>query len=124
AREYKVVTQMGIQGHTKEGIRLLKEWLEADAIGNVHEIIYWTNRPIWPQGAGLEFEPTDPPATLNWDVWQGTAPERPYSKGICPFAWRGFWEYGAGALGDIGCHAMDAGFWALDLGSPEWVEAS
>ncbi len=124
ARKYKVITQMGIQGHTGEGIRLLKEWLDADAIGEVREIIYWTNRPIWDQGPEFEFPPQEVPETLDWTAWQGSVPERPYNKNICPRAWRAWWDYGCGALGDIGCHAMDAGFWALNLGAPEWAEAS
>jgi len=123
ARKYKVVTQMGIQGHTFEGMRLLREWLEADAIGDVHTVRYWTNRPIWPQGAGLKWAPSEPPAGLNWDVWQGTvAPERPFTKDLHPFRWRGAWDYGCGALGDIGCHLFDAAFWALDLDVPSSVE--
>ncbi len=124
ARKYKVVTQMGIQGHTFEGQRLLKEWLEADAIGTVNQVRYWTNRPIWPQGAGLKWEPGEVPEGLNWDVWQGTvSPERPFSKDLHPFKWRGSWDYGCGALGDIGCHLFDAAFWALDLDVPSVVEA-
>lgn len=123
ARKYKVVTQMGIQGHTFEGQRLLKEWVEADAIGTVKQVRYWTNRPIWPQGAGLQWEPSEAPADLNWDVWQGTvSPERPFSKDLHPFKWRGAWDYGCGALGDIGCHLFDAAFWALDLDVPSVVE--
>lgn len=123
ARKYKVVTQMGIQGHTFEGQRLLKEWVEADAIGTVRQVRYWTNRPIWPQGAGLKWEPAEAPADLNWDVWQGTVtPERPFSKDLHPFKWRGAWDYGCGALGDIGCHLFDAAFWALDLDVPSSVE--
>lgn len=124
ARKYKVITQMGIQGHTNEGPRLLKEWLDADAIGEVTEVIYWTNRPIWPQNPKIEFPKQDVPASLDWDIWQGTVQERDYNSKICPFAWRAWWDYGCGALGDIGCHAMDAAFWTLNLGSPEWVEAS
>ena len=124
ARKYEVVTQMGIQGHTYEGQRLLKEWIEADAIGTVHQVRYWTNRPIWPQGAGTPWEPSEPPAGLNWDVWRGTvAREQPFSKDLHPFKWRGAWDYGCGALGDIGCHLFDAAFWALDLDVPSVVEA-
>ena len=124
SRKYGVTTQMGIQGHTMEGIRLLKEWLDADAIGEVREIIYWTNRPIWPQNPELTFPEEPVPDGFNWDVWQGTVPQRPYNSRIAPFAWRAWWDYGCGALGDIGCHAMDAGFWALNLGAPEWAQAS
>jgi predicted dehydrogenase len=124
SRKYKVVTQMGIQGHTQEGMRLLKEWIDAGAIGAVREIIYWTNRPVWLQDPGVEFPAQTVPPEVDWNLWQGTAKERPYNEKIMPKAWRAWWDYGAGALGDIGCHAMDAGFWALDLGSPEWAEAS
>jgi predicted dehydrogenase len=124
SRKYKVVTQMGIQGHTNEGMRLLKEWIDAGAIGNVKEIVYWTNRPVWPQNHELKFPEQSVPPELDWNLWQGTAQERPFNDGILPKNWRAFWEYGAGALGDIGCHAMDAGFWALDLGAPVWAEAS
>jgi predicted dehydrogenase len=124
ARKYKVVTQMGIQGHTFEGQRLLKEWVEAGAIGDVHQVRYWTNRPIWPQGAGLKWVAGAAPEGVNWDVWQGTVtPERPFSKDLHPFKWRGAWDYGCGALGDIGCHLFDAAFWALDLDVPSVVTA-
>lgn len=124
SRKYKIVTQMGIQGHTFEGQRLLREWAEAGAIGDVHKVRYWTNRPIWPQEAGLKWEPSELPPELNWDVWQGSVtPERPFSRDLHPFAWRGSWDYGCGALGDIGCHLFDAAFWAFDLDVPSSVEA-
>jgi len=123
SRKHKVVTQMGIQGHTFEGQRLLREWVEAGAIGDVRQVRYWTNRPTWPQGAGLKWEPSEAPADLNWDVWQGTvAQDRPFSKDLHPFKWRGAWDYGCGALGDIGCHLFDAAFWALELDVPSSVE--
>ena len=125
AREKNVLTVMGNQGATMQGTRILREWIEAGLIGEVKEVHYWTNRPIWPQGKGLEF-PTQPvPAHINWDVWQGTvATDRPYSPKIHPFAWRGFWDYGCGALGDIGCHSFNSAFWALDLAGDFVVEAS
>jgi predicted dehydrogenase len=123
ARKYKVVTQMGIQGHTYEGMRLLKEWFEAGAIGRPEKVRYWTNRPTWPQGPGLVWEPGEAPPGLNWDVWQGTvATERPFSNRLHPFKWRGSWDYGCGALGDIGCHLFDAAFWAFGLDVPSAVE--
>jgi len=134
AKKYGVVTQMGIQGHTNEGMRLLREWIEAGAIGPVKEIIYWTNRPIWPQGI-IPTKPAVCPDYLDWDLWLATAPDAPFVEydlpagdkkrgpGPHPFNWRGYWEYGCGALGDIGCHSMDAGFWALDLGCPTSIEA-
>ncbi len=122
ARRHNVVTQMGIQGHCGEGIRQLKEWLDADAIGPVREVHLWTNRPIWPQNIDRPTETPAVPDTLDWNLWLGTAPERPYHPAYVPFKWRGWWDFGCGALGDIGCHAMDAPFWVLDLGSPRKIE--
>ncbi len=126
ANEKNVLTVMGNQGATMQGTRILREWIEAGMIGDVTEVHYWTNRPIWPQGPGLEFPATIPaPAEINWDVWQGTcATDRPYSPDIHPFKWRGFWDYGCGALGDIGCHSMNSAFWALNLEGDFVVEAS
>jgi predicted dehydrogenase len=127
ARQYKVVTQMGNQGHSGEGIRLAREWIQAGAVGNVMEVHCWTDRPIWPQGMDrpeLKREET-PPETLDWDQWLGPAPYRPYvGKGAYqPFTWRGWWDFGTGALGDMGCHIIDTPFWALDLKYPVAVEA-
>lgn len=114
AAKHGVVTQMGNQGHANEGTRLTKEWIDAGLIGNVREVHMWTNRPIWPQGVPLPAaQPV--PATIDWNLWQGVAAEHGYSSQIMPFNWRGFWEYGCGALGDMGCHVMDAAFWTLDL---------
>ena len=123
ARKYGVVTQMGIQGHTFEGQRLLKEWTEAGVIGRPERVRYWTNRPIWPQDERLKFKAGQKPDGLNWDVWEGTtALEQPYSADLHPFKWRASWEYGCGALGDIGCHLFDAAFWAFDLDIPNKVD--
>ncbi|MEX1115196.1 MAG: Gfo/Idh/MocA family oxidoreductase [Akkermansiaceae bacterium] len=125
AKEKGVLTVMGNQGATMQGTRLLREWIEAGLIGEVKEVYYWTNRPIWPQGTGIALPSAPVPETLNWDVWQGTcASDRPYSPSIHPFKWRGFWDYGCGALGDIGCHSMNSAFWALDLKGDFVVEAS
>jgi predicted dehydrogenase len=125
AREKGVLTVMGNQGATMQGTRLLREWIEAGLIGEVKEVHYWTNRPIWPQGSGIVLPSAPVPDTLNWDVWQGTcATDRRYSPAIHPFKWRGFWDYGCGALGDIGCHCMNSAFWALDLNGDFVVEAS
>lgn len=126
AKEKGVYTVMGNQGATMQGTRVLREWIEAGMIGDVQEVYYWTNRPIWPQGKGLEFPPKIPvPEDINWDVWQGTcATDRPYSPAIHPFKWRAFWDYGCGALGDIGCHSMNSAFWALDLQGDFVVESS
>ena len=126
AREKKVATQMGNQGHALEGTRLLKEWFDAGVLGEVREVHGWTDRPIWPQGIDApdhsKMIPVAPP-TLDWDLWLGVAPERPYDPSYVPFNWRGYWDFGTGALGDMGCHIMDGTFYALQLGAPEWVEA-
>ena len=124
ARKYGVTTQMGIQGHTFEGQRLLKEWTEAGVIGRPESVRYWTNRPIWPQDEKLKFKTAKKPDHINWNVWKGTtAREQPYSPSLHPFAWRASWDYGCGAMGDIGCHLIDAAFWAFDLDIPNRVEA-
>src|SRR6266576_3838502 len=116
ARKYKVQTQMGNQGHAEEGTRLIREWVEAGLIGTVREIQLWTNRPIWPQAIDRPLENMYAPQTLDWDLWLGPAPARPYHSAYAPFKWRGWWDFGTGALGDIACHSMDASFWTLNLG--------
>jgi predicted dehydrogenase len=123
ARKHKVMTQMGIQGHSYEGVRRLREWQAVRAIGEVEEVHIWTNRPVWQQG-DRPLQPAQPvPATLDWNLWQGVAREREYNRLYTHFSWRGWSEYGCGALGDIGCHAMDSAFDVLKLGSPTSVEA-
>lgn len=131
ARKAGIATQMGNQGASSEDTRRLCELVWNGAIGNVHEIHIWTDRPsqglfneYWPQGVPRPKETPAVPATLNWDLWLGPAPERPYNPIYCPFRWRGWWDFGTGALGDIGCHAMDPVFRALKLGAPVSVEAS
>lgn len=125
AREKKVATQMGNQGHAGEGIRILKEWIDAGVLGEVREIHSWTDRPIWPQGVKpfdhSKMMPVVPP-TLDWDLWLGIAEAREYDPGYMPFNWRGFWDFGCGALGDMGCHIMDGAYWAMGLTAPDWVE--
>lgn len=122
ARLNGVCTQMGNQGHAGEGIRLVKEWFTAGVLGEVREVNIWTNRPIWPQGM-TEWPKAEPvPAWVGWDLFLGRAQERSYSKLIHPFKWRGYQDYGCGALGDMACHLMDASFWALELGAPSSVE--
>ena len=118
-----VITQMGNQGHTYSDNRLLKEWLDAGAVGKVKEIHVWTNRPIWPQGKAATFKGGEVPEHLNWQQWLAQTPDHPYSPDIHPYKWRGFLEWGAGAIGDMGCHLMDPIFYALDLGIPKHVEA-
>jgi predicted dehydrogenase len=131
AREHKVATQMGNQGQASEGTRRLCELIWDGAIGPVREVHAWTDRPsnglfdeYWPQGVGRPKDTPATPSTLDWDLWLGPAPERPYHPAYVPFKWRGWWDFGTGALGDIGCHSLDPVFRALKLGHPESVQAS
>ena len=121
ARKYKVVTQMGNQGHSEEGLRLMQEWLDAGAIGPVREVHCWTNRPIWPQGMPRPTDTQAVPDGLDWDMWIGPAPMRPFHKTYHPFGWRAWQDFGAGAMGDMGCHVLDAAFTILKLGAPTSV---
>ncbi len=121
ARRPRQVTQMGNQGHANEGTRQIREWVEAGVIGAVREVHYWTNRPIWPQGMDRPTALHSPPPSLDWNLWLGPAAERPYNPAYAPFNWRGWWDFGTGALGDMACHGMDAAFWALDLRYPSSV---
>jgi predicted dehydrogenase len=125
ARKYKVCTQMGNQGSAANGLREAVELIQAGGIGPVTEAHVWTNRPIWPQAPKLTKRP-DPqpvPPNVHWDEWLGPAPERPYGKGYHPFAWRGFWDFGTGALGDMACHTANMAFRALKLGYPTSIVA-
>lgn len=126
AKEYDVVSQMGNQGHASEGTRRVVEWVRAGVVGNIREVNMFTDRPIgyWPQGdiprpAGVKV-----PLNLNWDVWLGPAPEKPYNPEICHFVWRGLWDYGTGAMGDMGAHIYDAPLWALNLDYPTRIQAT
>ena len=124
ANKYGVITQMGNQGHSGEGIRQICEWIWAGVIGEVREAHAWTNRPLWPQGF-KEPAPKEPvPGHLSWDLWLGTAPWREYNKAYVPWNWRGWWDYGTGALGDMACHIVDPIFWALKLKYPVSVVGS
>ena len=126
ARHYNVITQMGNQGHTFAGMRRIKEWVDAGIVGDVSEVITWTDRPNDPWFVPPESFPPEtatPPASLDWDLWQGPVTRRQYSEAYVPIRWRGWWAWGCGSLGDIGCHTFDAPFWALDLGAPTSVEA-
>ena len=124
ARETGAVTQMGNQGHSWNGVRDMCEIIWSGAIGDIKEAHIWTNRPVWPQGIPRPKESHIVPDTLDWDLWQGPAPHRPYNKKYLPFNWRGWWDYGAGALGDMACHIADPANWALNLSSvgPDSVE--
>jgi predicted dehydrogenase len=123
-RRYKVVTQMGNQGHSGEGVRLIQEWIEDGAIGPVREVHSWTNRPIWPQGMPRPEDTPAVPEGLDWDLWIGPSPMRPYHKAYHPFSWRSWMDFGAGALGDMACHVMDAAYSVLKLGYPTSVQAT
>jgi predicted dehydrogenase len=125
AREKKVATQMGNQGHAGEGIRILKEWIDSGILGEVREVHSWTDRPIWPQGVKpFDHSKMMPvvPHTLDWDLWLGIAEAREYDPAYMPFNWRGFWDFGCGSMGDMGCHIMDGAYWALGLTAPTSVE--
>jgi predicted dehydrogenase len=124
ARKYKVVTQMGNQGHSEEGLRLMQEWFNAGAIGEVREVHCWTNRPIWPQGMPRPTEEMPVPEGMDWDLWLGGAPPRPFHKTYHPSFWRAWQDFGAGAMGDMACHVMDASYTVLKLGSPTSVIAT
>ena len=115
AEKYKVVTQMGNQGASGDGVRQLREWYDAGVIGDVHTIYIFTNRPIWPQGIPWPTEKPPVPKELDWDLWLGTAPQKDYVDKLIPASWRGWWDYGTGALGDLGCHLMEAPFSVLNL---------
>jgi predicted dehydrogenase len=123
AREMKVATQMGNQGTADDGLRRGAAQIRAGALGTVKEVHVWTNRPIWPQGVSRPA-PQDPPAYLHWDLWLGPAPVRPYGERLYhPFNWRGWWDFGTGALGDMACHLVNLPFMALDLRDPLSVQA-
>lgn len=123
AKRYKVVTQMGNQGASGDGVRQLVEWYDAGIIGDVHTVKIWTNRPVWPQG--ISWGPkAEVPKELDWDLWLGTAPYRDYADKVVPRSWRGWWDYGTGALGDLGCHLMEAPFRVLNLKYALDVQAS
>ncbi len=124
ARKYKVVTQMGNQGASNPGQRQLIEWFDKGLIGAVKEVQVWTNRPVWPQGIPLPTGKFDVPDTLDWDTYIGPADWVDYNPAWHPFKWHGWWNFGTGALGDMGCHLIDSPFRTLRLGYPTEVECS
>jgi predicted dehydrogenase len=143
ARRYKVCTQMGNQGSAENGLREAVEMIQSGVIGPVKEVHVWTNRPIWPQGTEAilkvdaarnaaygalhgktaELSYAKPPSHVHWDLFLGPAPNRPYAPIYHPFSWRGWWDFGTGALGDMACHTANMAFRALNLGSPTSIEA-
>ena len=144
AEKHKVATQMGNQGTATDGLRRAVEIIRAGVIGPVREVHVWTNRPIWPQGADAilrvgsaraaalaalhgsnpgSWHGATVPEHVHWDLWLGTAPDRPYDPIYHPFSWRGWWDFGTGALGDMACHTANMAFMALKLGSPTTIVA-
>lgn len=123
AREAKVATQMGNNGQANEEVRVAREYVKTGALGAVREVHVWTDRPIWPQGIGRPAAADPVPDTLDWNLWLGAAPERPFNRAYHPFKWRGWRDFGTGALGDIGCHSFHPIFKVLNLGFPTSVEA-
>jgi predicted dehydrogenase len=127
ARKFKVVTQMGNQGASNPAQRVAMDWFDKGMIGDVHTVNIWTNRPVWPQGIPVPTDKPALPATMTdkeWDVWLGPAQYVDYNPLYHPFKWRGWWNFGTGALGDIGCHTIDSPFRILGLGYPTEVECS
>jgi predicted dehydrogenase len=130
AREAKIQTQMGNQGHSSDEIRMLYEWIQDGAIGPVREVYAWTDRPVggnpWSDFPIMKRPKETPPVpeSLDWDLWLGPAKYRPYHPIYHPTTWRGFWDFGTGPLGDMGCHILDPAFWTLKLGHPTSVEAT
>ena len=126
AKETGVVTQMGNQGHATEGTRKTVEWIQSGVIGPVREVQLSTNRPMgfWPQGDIMRPAGVAVPESINYDVWLGPAPEKPYNPEAFHFNWRGLWDYGTGAMGDMGAHIFDAPIWALNLGMPAKIQAT
>lgn len=124
AKRYKVVTQMGNQGSSGDGVRQLMEWYDAGLIGDVHTVYCWTDRPVWPQGIAWPAAKAEVPKELDWNLWLGTAPYKDYVEKLVPFNWRGWWDYGTGALGDMGCHIIEPAFRVLNLKYATDVQAS
>lgn len=124
ARKYKVVTQMGNQYASADHVRTAKEYVDAGLIGDVHTVYAWTNRPVWPQGIAAPQGKHKTPKEVDWDLWIGPAKFIDYNPAYLPFNWRGWWDFGTGALGDMGCHIMDAAFRILPIDFPSEVECS
>lgn len=124
SRKYKVVTQMGNQGASNNANAQLSEWIQAGVIGDISTVHVWTNRPVWPQGVPSPVGTEKIPKTMDWNLWLGPAPYRMYDPAYAPFKWRGWWDFGTGALGDMGCHLIDPAYRALKLTTPVSAEAN
>jgi predicted dehydrogenase len=124
AKKYKVVTQMGNQGGSGDGVRKMKEMVNAGLIGDVHTVHCWTNRPVWPQGQATPVGKFEVPKELDWNLWIGPAKMIDYNPAYLPFNWRGWWAFGTGALGDMACHIMDPVYRILPILYPSSVECS
>ena len=124
ATKYKVCTQMGNQGTASTGLREGVEAIQSGVLGTLKEVHVWTNRPVWPQAPGItkRLSKQDIPAHLDWDSFIGPAEMRPYNGGYHPFKWRGWWDYGTGALGDMACHTANLAYMGVQLTQPDWVE--
>lgn len=128
AKHYGIISQMGNQGHTTNGIRLIKEWYDADVLGQVKEVHAWGNKIDFKPGGYFTRPESFPPKEekipdyLDWDLWLGGAADRPFNSAYAPKSWRAFYDFGNGMLGDWACHTLDAPFWALDLGMPNTIE--
>ena len=124
SRRYKVVTQMGNEGHSSDSVSEVCEWIWSGAIGEITRVDAWTDRPIWPQGLTRPEQGMWLPDHIDWDLFIGPANMRPYHRAYHPWDWRGWWDFGTGALGDMACHVLDVVFSAMKLGHPVSVEAS
>jgi predicted dehydrogenase len=125
ARKQKVVSQMGNQGGSNILLGMVQKWVDSGVLGKISKVQIWTNRPVWPQGSAMQApDESKKPKDLNWDLWLGPAPYRAYTPNLHPFSWRGWWDYGTGALGDVGCHLVDIPFRTLGLKYPTDAECS
>jgi predicted dehydrogenase len=124
ARQTGVATQVAVGNQASESTRLLCEWVWAGAIGSVREVLNWSSRPFWPQGIDRPKEAQPLPEGLDWNLWLGPAPNRPFNHAYLPLVWRGWYDFGCGALGDMGCYSFDTIFRVLKLEAPTSVEAS
>jgi len=125
AKDNKIVSQMGNQGGSNPLLGMVQKWVDSDRLGKISKVQIWTNRPVWPQGHAFpKPDPSQKPDDLAWDLWLGPAQKIPYTPNLHPFNWRGWWEYGTGALGDVGCHLVDIPFRTLGLHYPKDAECS